>query len=213
MNRISLQFFLILLFSSSIPQLIAQEEWKAVSNEFMTTRKPMPLMKAIGSPATATYGGKALKAYVFLSGRERQTGIGYPLMDVYIQDVANLVPAKEYQQFMGPDLSNAVLKTDTIEITIKSKNEARVVKCGLNIELSSFSDWTIQFNSEMFEAGPRSSRIAKSSWKQFIREMSSGFDQGHASIKGTVLSKQIDVDFSGKGISPLLKDMIRVVGP
>jgi hypothetical protein len=173
----------------------------------------MPFMKAIGIPATATYDGKKLKAYVFLSGREKQTGIGYPLMDVYIEDVENLVPAKEYQQFMGPDLSNAVLKTDTIEITIKSKNEARAIKCGLNIELSSFSDWTIPFNSEMFEAGPRSSKNAKSSWRQFILEMSSGFEQGHLSIGETVLSKTIEVDFSGKGISPILKDMIRVVGP
>ncbi len=213
MKRLILPFVMLLLFSSSINQLAAQEEWKSVSNEYTTTREPMPFLKAIGIPATATYDGKKLKAYVFLLGREKETGIGYPIMDVYIEDIEDLVPAKEYQQFIGPDLSNAVLKTDTIEITIKSKSEAHTITGGLSIGWSSFSDWTIPFGSEMFEAGPRSGTIAKSSWRQFVLYMSSGFDQGHLSIGGRVLSKRIEVDFSGKGIAPLLKDLIRVVGP
>jgi len=181
--------------------------------ENMTTREPMPFLKAIGIPATATFDGKKLKAYVFLWGREKATGVGYPLISVYVEHAEDLVPEKEYQQFMGPDLSETVLKTDTIRITIKSKGEAHTVSSGLNVEWSSFSDWTIPFNSEVFVAGPRSGAIAKSSWKQFILDMSSGFDQGHLSIGGKVLSKRIEVDFSGKGFVPQLKDMIRVVGP
>lgn len=212
MKGVFLRFVLLSVLCSIPIRLSAQEEWKAVPMVGLTAREPMPFLHAIGIPATATYDGKKLQAYVFLWGREKETGIGYPTIGVYVENIRDLVPENEYQQFIGPDLSNAAIHSKTVEIAISTKDGTQTHSEVMCIGWSSLSDSAIPLASEYFDVGLAQSKEEKASWNQFLLAMSSGFDHGHISLGGRVFSKKVEVDFSGNGIGPLLNDLIQFAG-
>ena len=181
---------------------------------YHSTGEPMPFLRAIGILATATYDGKKLNAYVFVWGREKGTGTGYPNIEIYIPGFDDLVPGKELEQFEGPDLSDSALKSDTFEIGITKDRQTfhavnRVELCGGSYPKSIVPEG----GDNIFDTGINLNAARLAAWKQFMREMSSGFDNGHISLGGKVLSHKFEIDFSGKGIEPLLQELIRVVGP
>jgi hypothetical protein len=78
MRKSLFSILIFISFSSFISTLAAQEEWKEIQMENPGTQEPMDFLKAIGIPAQAVYGGKKLKAYVFIWGREKKYGNRLP---------------------------------------------------------------------------------------------------------------------------------------
>jgi hypothetical protein len=130
-------------------------------------------------------------------------------MSVYVDAIDELVPDKEYNQFRGPDLSDAAIKSRTLIVTIKNRNGVHSVANRVGLDGSSFPHSIAP--GEVFGSNYAQTQADKQVWKQFMLEMSAGFDEGHLSIGGRVLSKKIEVIFSGSGIGPLLKDLIQIV--
>ena len=171
--------------------------------------------RAIAVPAAAEYNGQKLKAYVVLWAHVKPDGLGYPTLGVVVQNISEVVPESELEQFEGPDLSDAVIKSNTIDIDVMNKKTTKQISTHL----------TYDGDAEMFPADVRGNegsyfnsnvsltkpRVA--AWKQFIVEMSSGFDEGHLIIGGPVFSHKLNVEFSGAGIEPVLKELISSVGP
>jgi len=181
---------------------------------YLSTGEPTPFNRAVGIPARATYDGKKLKAYVFVWGHEKKTGTGFPEIEVYVAGFDELIPEKELEQFEGPDLSDAALKTDTFEITITRNGQRFNVSNRVELCPGSYPESIVpQGGNNVFDTGINLSAARRGAWKQFIREMSSGFDKGHISLGGKVLSHRIEIDFSGNGIAPLLQDLLRFTGP
>lgn len=214
MKRLSLAFVLLLLSSFSIPYLAAQEEWRVIPLVYLSTGEPTPFNRAIGIPATATYGGKKLKTYVFVRGHEKKTGIGFPEIEVFVAGFDELIPEEELEQFEGPDLSDAALKTDTFEITITRNRQKFNAVNRVELCPGSYPKSIVPQNgNNVFDTGTNMSAGRRAAWKRFIHEMGSGFDKGHISLGGKVLSRTIEIDFSGNGIAPLLQDLLRFTGP
>jgi hypothetical protein len=202
----------VFLLSSSL--LTAQEAWRAIAMESPSDHHPMPFLKAIGIPATATYKGERHKAFVFVWGREKETGTGFPSIEVYIDGLSEFITEKELEQFEGPDLSIAATKATTFVVSItKGKHVLQAVN---RVELcgGAYPESLVpQDGNNLFDTGINQDSAQRAVWKQFMREMSLGFDVGHISIGGKVISPNIEIDFSGNGIGSLLQDLIRVVGP
>jgi hypothetical protein len=174
--------------------------------------RPLPLLRAIGVPATATYSGKKLKAYVFIWGREKNTGgAGRLSMAIYVENVEDLIPDKELAQFDG-DLSDEFVKSKTLNVTITRKSGTLTVANKVCRDGTPFPPM-VPSGVEVFDTNVMLTVAEKSAWKKFIAEMSNGFDKGHLSIGGHVLPMRIEVDFTGNGIGPLLQELTRFVEP
>ncbi len=206
--RWSLVLFLFCLMFKSM--LAAQDVWNTVT--MSDNGRPLPLLRAIGVPATATYDGKKLKAYVFIWGCEKNTGgTGYPDMAIYVEGMEDLIPDKELAQFDG-DLSDDFVKLKTLEVAIIRKGGVLTVSNKVCLDGTPFPPMVPDGN-EVFDTGVVLTFAEKSAWKKFIAEMSNGFEKGHLSIGGHVLSKKIEVDFIGNGIGPLLQRLTQFVEP
>ena len=190
--------------------LPAQDVWTTVA--MSDNGRQLPLLRAIGVPATAIYDGKKLKAYIFIWGREKNTGgTGRLSMAIYVEDVEDLIPAKELAQF-DDDLSDDFVKLKTLDVTIIRKGGVLTVSNKVCLDGTPFPPMVPDGN-EVFDTNVVLTSAEKSAWKKFIAEMSNGFERGHLSIGGHVLSKKIEVDFTGNGIGPLLQELTRFVEP
>lgn len=210
MNRFrwSLVLFLFSLLSTSI--LAAQDVWNTVT--MSDNGRPLPLLRAIGVPASAIYDGKKLKAFVFIWGREKNTGgTGKLSMAIYVENIEDLIPDKELARFDG-DLSNEFVKSKTLDVTIIRKSGILTVANKVCRDGTPFPPM-VPNGVEVFDTNVVLTAAEKLAWKKFIAEMSDGFDKGHLSIGGHELSKRIEVDFTGNGIGPLLQELIRFVEP
>jgi hypothetical protein len=167
-----------------------------------------PKLRAIAIPAEAEYKGQKFKAYVFVSGYDGHAGgSGYPFFGIYIEKVESILPESEIQQFVGPDLSQSTMNDNAINISIGRKGTQR------SISLQFIYDSTQYFNTGFaldgyFEAGPRVTQNETSNWKQFLAQMSDGFTEGKAIIRGKAFSSELTVRFSGNGLGAKLKELM-----
>jgi hypothetical protein len=206
-------FFVGLCFVA-VPTVRAQEAWREI---VLSDRgKPVPTLKAIAIPATAECNGRRMNAYVVLWGHVKPDGLGYPSLGVLVKGVRDVIPSSEIEQFEGPDLSDAALKERSMDIRIlHSKTtttttiRTRMVSGGdpfLPVDIRGSED-------DFFDMGVWPTKQDKEAWKRLVVDMSSGFDEGHLMIGGPVFSHKLNVEFSGKGIEPLLKRLLEFTGP
>jgi hypothetical protein len=207
-------FLLTVLFLSASSLLSAQNAWRVIPMETAIDHHPLPLLKAIGIPAKATYRGEQHNAFVFVCGAKKGRGVFHPIIEIYIEGLQQLIPKDELELFEGPSESDA---TDVIRaITVSIKHGKQVYRATNFVDLYMGEypvsivkeDGNNVFGTGVFTKGPR-----QTAWIQLLREMSVGFDDGHISFGGTEPSSKIEIDFSGNGIEPLLKNLIQFVGP
>ena len=175
----------------------------------------MPFLKAIGIPATATFQGKEHKAYVFVMGPKKGPGVFHPFIEIYIEGLRQFVPEKELEQFEGPSESVAQYKFCAMVVRIRRGKQVYRATNEVNLGLGNYPVSIVpdEGNNNLFGSGVLTKGPEHTAWVQLMHEMSAGFDGGHISFGGTAPSSKIDIDFSGNGIEPLLKDLIRFVGP
>lgn len=186
--------FAFLFFAASCTGCVESSPMESPSDHQL-----LPFLRAIGIPATATYEGKLHRAYVFIWGREKATGVGYPFIEVYLKEAEALIPEKELWQFKGPDLSRAALTTNTFEVSITRGEEKlfavnRVGFCPGPYPASIVPDG----GNDVFDTGINQNAAQIANWKQFIRKMNSGFDTGHITIGGVFCVRR------SKWISPAM---------
>jgi hypothetical protein len=193
----------------------AQDVWKEIPTESQSDHAPLPFLKAIGVPAIATYNGKQHKAVVFICGHQKGPGVFHPLIEIYVEGLRQFVPEKELELFEGPPESVAQNKIRAMVVSIRRGKQSYRAANWVDLHLGDYpisivpdEGNNIIFGSGVFTKGP-----SYTAWVQLIREMSKGFDEGHISFGGKVPSAKIDIYFPGTGIEPLLKDLIRFVGP
>jgi len=203
--------FLLLLS----PLLAAQDAWKVIPMETPLDHHPLPFMRAIGIPATATYKGEKRKAFVFISGREKaKGGPGQLAIEIYVEELDRLVPQEDLELFEGPDSSEASTEIRVTAVSITRGRQVYRATNSVDLYMGEYPESILGqggnniLGTGILFKGPRSA-----AWVQLLHEMSSGFDGGHISIGGKVLSPNIEIDFSGNGIVPLLQELLRVVGP
>jgi hypothetical protein len=205
---------LAVFFLSVSSPLTAQNKWRVVPSESATDHHPLPLLKAIGIPATATYRGEKHKAFVFVSGAKKGRGVYHPSIEVYIEGLHQFVPREELELFEGPVPSDAADEVRAMAVSIRrgkkvfrATNEVALYMGEYPVSIVGEGDNNV-FSTAVFTKGPR-----RTTWIQLLSEMSSGFDEGHISFGGKAPSSMIEISFTGNGIEPLLKDLIRFVGP
>ena len=215
MKPILLFCLLLVIFSFQHSLLTAQDAWRVIPMESPQDQQPMPFLKAIGIPATATFRGKEHKAYVFIFGPKKGPGVFHPFIDIYIEGLRQFVPEKELEQFEGPSESAAQYKFCAMTVNIRRGKQVYRAANEVNLHLGNYPISIVPdennnniFGSEVLAKGPE-----HTAWVQLMREMSDGFDEGRISFGGMAPSSKVDIDFSGNGIEPLLKDLIRFVGP
>ena len=177
--------------------------------------QPMPFLKAIGIPATATFRGKEHKAYVFIFGPKKGPGVFHPFIQIYIEGLRQLVPEKELELFEGPSESVDQYKFCAMAVRIRRGSQVYRAVSEVNLQLGDYPVSIVpdEGNNNVFGSAVHTKGPEHTAWVQLMREMSAGFDKGHISFGGQTLSSRIDIDFSGAGIGPLLRDLIRFVGP
>ncbi|MGA3012109.1 MAG: hypothetical protein ABSD72_17775 [Terracidiphilus sp.] len=184
-----------------------------IPSESPQDHHPLPFLKAIGVPATATYRGEKHKAFVFISGHEKGPGVYHPAIEVYIEGLHQFVPREELELFEGPAPSDAADEVRVMAVSIRRGKRVYRAMNSVDLHMGEYPASIVGegdnnvFGTEVFTKGPR-----RAAWRQLMREMSSGFDEGHISFGGKVPSSKIEIDFSGNGIEPLLKVLIRFVG-
>jgi hypothetical protein len=191
--------------------------------ETATDHHPLPFLKAIGIPATATYKGEKHKAFVFISGHEKdkpdehpgiKVTVGPPGIEIYIEGLQQFVPEKELELFEGPDDSD--VEVEVRAMTVSIRRGEHIYRATNSVDLHT-GDYPLSIVREggnnVFGTGGFTKGPHRTAWIQLLNEMTSGFDEGHISFGGKEISSKIEIDFLGNGIEPLLKDLIRFVGP
>jgi len=214
--RFSCQLILLLigvLFSLS-PLVTAQDFWRVIPVETPLDHHALPFMRAIGIPAAATYKGQKRKAIVIISGRTKATGgPGQPVIEVHIDGIQNLISEKDLELFEGPDVSDAQSGIRAFSISVTRGKLVYEAAGSVDLYMGDYpesivgEDGNNVLGTGVFPKGPR-----RAAWRQLFHQMSSGFEKGQISIGGKELSPNLEIDFSGNGIEPLLQELIRVVG-
>jgi hypothetical protein len=215
MKRFRLSCLLLTVFFLSASSLLtAQSQWREIPMESATEHQPLPFLKAIGIPATATYRGDKHKAFVFICGHKKGPGVFHPSIEIYIEGLQQIVPDKELKLFEGPDDSDAEVEVRATTVSIRHGKQVYRATDSVDLYMGEYpisivrEDGNNVFGTGVFTKGPR-----RTAWIQLFNYMSSGFDEGHISFGGKELSSKIEIDFSGNGIEPLLKNLIQFVGP
>lgn len=184
------------------PFISAQAAWHE------TSLRGAPMLRAVAIPAEAEYRGQRLKAYVFISGYDGHAGSsGYPFLGIYVEKVESILPESEIKQFVGPDYSQIALVNDAIKISIGEKGTQKSISMRLVYESAQYFD-TGFMTDGYFETGPRRAKVATDAWKQFLTQMSDGFEEGKAVLRGKAFSSELTVRFSGNGLGTQLKELL-----
>jgi hypothetical protein len=208
-----LPFFVCLL--SAPCSITAQDAWRVIPMESPSDHHPLPLLKAIGIPATATYRGKEYKAFVFIFGHAKGPGVFGPSIEIYIEGLRNLVPEEELDLFEGPEATDADAEVRAMTVSVKRGKQVFRVSSALDLHMGNYPLSIVQNDgsNNVFGASSPSRGPRLTAWTQFMHEMSFGFEEGQISFGGKAPSSKIEIGFSGNGIELLLKDLIRFVGP
>jgi hypothetical protein len=189
------------------PILRAQEAWRELGLS-------IPTLRAIGIPATAECNGQKMKAYVVLWGHVKPDGMGYPSMGIFVENLSEVIPPVELEQFDPTHMPDVVIKSKTMEINLTNKTITKTLSTRVSLSGGDFFPEYVRGNEYyFFDMNLISTKSEDAAWKQFVVYMSSGFDKGHLTIGGPVFSHKLYVEFSGKGIEPLLKKLMLSVGP
>lgn len=182
--------------------------------ESLPDHRPLPFLKAIGAPATATYRGKEHKAYVFILGHAKGSGVYGPSIEIYIEGLRSIVPEEELDLYEGPDETEAEVEVRAMTVSIKRGRQAYLASNSVGLYMGHYPVSIVRADdNNVFGADSPSKGPHMTAWKQFMHEMSSGFEEGQISFGGKAPSSKIEIGFSGNGIGPLLNELIRFVGP
>jgi len=141
-------------------------------------------------------------------------GLGYPSLGVFVANLRDVIPPSELDQFDGPDLSDAVKREKTMDITVASKKMRKTISTRMILQSGDMFPSDVRGGEDDYlEMGVWPAKQDENDWKQLIIDMSSGFDEGHLTIGGRLFSHKLNVEFSGAGIQPVLKKLIASVGP
>lgn len=218
--RASLLLTLFLL--SSVSLMSAQDTWRAVPTETPSDHKPLPFLKAIGIPATAIYKGEKRKAFVIICGSLKEERHSLPAdahlvppnIEVHIDGLEQMVPEKLLDLFDGPDPSEASTEIPVFAISISRGEQVFRAMSSVNRYEGTYPESVVgPEGNNVLGTGTQPKGPRRAAWIQFLHEMSSGFEKGRILIGGKVLSPNIEIEFSGDGIQPLLQEMLRVVAP
>lgn len=182
--------------------------------ESVTDHRPLPFLKAIGIPATATYRGQEHKAFVFICGHKKGPGVIGPSVEIYIEDLRNVVPAEELNLFEGPDTTDAEEAVRSMSISIRRGKQLYRASNSVNLDIGEYPASIVQNDGSdnVFDASSPSKGPHLAAWKQLMSVASTGFEEGHIAFGGNAASSKIEIRFSGNGIEPLLKELINSVG-
>jgi hypothetical protein len=170
-------------------------------------------MEAIAVSAKARYEGRTLDAWVLILGRQKSDGPGYVHVGVLLKGIRQVMPAADLDQFTGPDLPPAVLNGNPFALTVLRTATTKSIDTGVVFTGLPFDPGGISAHEEQyFETSIRPDSRSRGAWKAFVAEMRSGFERGRIEIGGQVLKHNLIVEFSGKGLEPLLASLMEFVG-
>ena len=203
------------LFSLAFP-LTAQNGWRVVPSESTTDHHPLPFARAIGIPATATYQGKKRKAFVIIHGTDKEARaslpanvhLGHPGIEVHIDGLDDLLPENRVELFDGPDFSDAATEIRAFAISITRGKQFFRARSSVDRYIGEYPESIVGPDGNVLGTSGFTKGARQTEWMQLLREMSNGFDKGRISIGGKMLSPNIEIDFSGTGITPLLKELL-----
>ena len=197
----------LLLFSVSIPLLLAQDIWHKETMRGLDS-VPLTTLRGIGIPAEAEYKGHIIKAYVFFSGYDGHAGgRGYPVLGIHVEDIEKYIPEAEMLKFMGPDLSQYAMQNDAIQLSVRQGGINK--KISTRLLFSDGKDFDPGFDTVgFFETNPRKTKFATDAWMRFLALMSDGFEEGKVVIGGKAFSGELTVRFSGNGLGAQLKELM-----
>ena len=207
MNRCGHAYFCLLLFIALPPAIFAQDAWH---KETMLGLDNVPLTKlrGISIPAEAEYKGQKIKACVFFSGYDGHSGGPvYPFFGVHVENIEKYIAESEINNFRGPDLSQYAMQNDAFRLSIKRGNSTKEIRTRLLFTDGKYFDTGFQTDG-FFETNTRKTKIATDAWKQFLGQMSDGFQEGMAVMGGKAFSRELTVRFSGNGLGGKLKELI-----
>lgn len=217
MTRSRRRFLLFWCVLSATSLLVAQDGWRIVPTEFRDNHQPRPDFRAIGIPATAIYKGERRKAFIILLGTlkgaaahlPRNVHAVPPVFEIHIDGFDQLLPEGRAELFDGPPDSGESTEIRVFKMSITRGGQVFRVSNWVDRGIGEYSDSIVGPDGNVLGMGVPTRGQERTAWLQFLREMSKGFDSGHISIGGKALSPDIEIDFSSKGIDPLLKDLLR----
>ena len=185
--------------------LAAQTGWHPVQMRLLN--EPDPQVRTLAATAQAEYKSEKLRAYVFFFGVQGKRAPGYPDFGIFVEHMEDVLPKSEVEKFEGPDMSRAAIRYDAIDLSIKRSE----YKTSTSTRLLYSSGLTFDTGLEtygFFQTNLRDSKKATLAWRQFLDEMSRGFDEGEAVVGGNVFSHKLVVRFTGGGLGTQLKELM-----
>jgi hypothetical protein len=146
-------------------------------------------------------------------GRGKLDGPGYVQLGVLVEDIGRVVPVTELDQFRGPDPPAGAQKGNRIDVSILRTNTTKSITTPVVFAVMPFLPMGISGHEpEYFATMIRADKRSEDAWKAFVAEMRSGFELGRIEIGGQALSHNLTVEFSGKGIEPVIEQLMKFVG-
>ncbi|MGD0000084.1 MAG: hypothetical protein ABSE21_08290 [Bryobacteraceae bacterium] len=186
-------------------RLSAQEAWQRI--RFAVKDKPITTLKGIGVKGVMDSSGHKFDAYVLLYGRERS---GYLNLGIVVDKINEIVPNDEIDEFRPPDLPDDVVNKNAISICVSRGDSKKCFSTPMAMMASLMLPDVMRGKADYFFVTNIRSRDMKI-WHSYLSELCNGYEFGSVSIGNGFFSKPVKVDFTGKGIEPLLKDLIRLV--
>jgi len=164
-------------------------------------------LRAVAVSAQAEYRGQKLRAYVFFCGHEGLGPTGYPDFGIFVDNMRDLFPESEISQFQGPDLSRAARHDNVVDLNIRVGPRKESTSTRLIYQSGVAFDTGFEPQGH-FETNVQETRKATLAWREFVRRMSDGFDDGEAVVGGNLFSNKLTVRFTGNGLGAQLKDLM-----
>ncbi len=200
----SLIVVLITVFSAISSLAHAQAAWhKTVMSDDGKVDKNIV---AISIPAEAEYGGKKMKASVFIFEHIESGKSGVPVLGIYIENVHDIIPDKELSMFIGPDIPNNVQNGSTFEMSVNLKSQIEKIVTYPLYGDSKWYDPGFECDGYFALAYLKGTRER---WKKIVTDMSGGFMDAGITIGGTILPHKLHIHFSGAGLSSQLRDLMQ----
>lgn len=201
------QIFLICIFMFfAVNRLNADDIWQRIP--VITSGEIIPELKAIGIRGSVEENGKKLNAYVIIRGRKESNIFN---LNIVMEEVYDIVPIKAIEEFRGPDLPEHVIKQKALEICVSCGKTEKRFDTRMTMQGCMYPKDICGKVSECFCTNIKINKKEGQDWLNYINVLQKGFEEGYVVIGKGHFPRSVKVKFTGKGIEPLMKELMAFV--
>lgn len=202
LNKLFKVFLVGCIMVASIA-LNAQESWRKIP--LFANGKPLSQMMAIGVAGIATIGDKKTRAFLVLYGKKGSKNIN---IGVIVENATKFIPENDIDAYRGPDLSEAAIRNNALEIKISRQTGKSSFSTRMVIESTKLFPTDVRGDAEeFFASNVRSTEPERKALLKFLDALGNDFNGGSIVVGRGSFTNVVSMNFKNSGISLLVDDL------